>query len=138
MYYNHLLCCAPSPLIINELRRIVGFCLAILLTLIGPENRWGRMARSNPIYVGDRRIYLDSNLNFTGPTARENEAELLAESNPFKGKPRVEVLNVTAGWDTIAQFELLVRRMQQLNLYHGDLLYCGTDAKLVQKLGVEG
>jgi hypothetical protein len=35
---------------------------------------------------------VDSELQFTGPTARENEAEILAEANPFNGKPKLEVL----------------------------------------------
>jgi len=95
------------------------------------------MAGSNPLYAGDRRIYVDSELNFTGPTARENEAEILAQSDQFKGKPRIEVLNVTAGWDSVAQFDIVVSHLQQLGLYYEGLLYCGADAECIEKLGVE-
>jgi hypothetical protein len=84
-----------------------------------------------------KKVYVDSDLNFTGPSLRENEAELRAASSPFNGEPPVEVLDVSEGWDSIAKFDLAVQRLKDLGLYGKDLLFCAADWQRIEKLGFE-
>jgi hypothetical protein len=60
-------------------------------------------------------------------------AQLLATADPC-----VEILDVSAGWDSIAQVDLVVHRLEELGLYRKDLLlYCAASWENIANLGLE-
>lgn len=50
---------------------------------------------------------------------------------------RSETLDVSKGWDSIAMFDIVVRRLKRLKLYRKDLLYCASDWGRIRNLGFE-
>lgn len=49
--------------------------------------------------------------------ARGEKADRHAQASPFSGKPPVEVLDVSSGWDSMAKFDVIIERLKQLGLY---------------------
>jgi hypothetical protein len=63
------------------------------------------------------------------------EAERLVATSPFKGKPPLEVLDLSEGWDTTAKFEIVIRRLKDLGLYHTGLVFCPGRCEEIEQLG---
>jgi hypothetical protein len=95
------------------------------------------VARSKPTSAGSKRTRVGSTLKLTDSTSREQKAQLLARSNPFGGKPPVDLLDISAGWDSIAKFDIVIQRLKNVSLYSEDLVFCPADWGRIENLGLE-
>jgi hypothetical protein len=68
---------------------------------------------------------------------RKIEAERHAEASPFNGKPPVEVLDISSGWDSMTKFDVVIRRLKRLTLYDRNLAFCPADWDDIGQLGLE-
>ena len=68
---------------------------------------------------------------------RRLNAERHAAASPFNGKPPVEVLDISSGWDSMAKFDVVTRRLKRLKLYDRDLVFCPASWDGIEQLGLE-
>jgi len=65
------------------------------------------------------------------------DAQRHAQASPFNGKPPVEVLDISSGWDSIAKFDVVIRRLKRLKLYDRGLVFCPAAWDRIEQLGLE-
>ena len=58
-----------------------------------------------------------------------------ADANPFDGKPPVEVLDISKGWDSLAKLDLIIGRLKKLRLYNKRLVFCPARWEEIEQLG---
>ena len=68
---------------------------------------------------------------------RREKAHRHAEASPFNGKPPVELLDISTGWDSIAKFDVIIERLKQLDLYDDTLAFCPAPWADIEHLGLE-
>jgi hypothetical protein len=68
---------------------------------------------------------------------RKIDAQRHANASPFDGKPPVEVLDISSGWDSTAKFDVVIRRLKRLKLYDHNLVFCPASWERIEYLGLE-
>jgi len=63
------------------------------------------------------------------------DAERLAKTSPFNNRPPVEVLDLSLGWDSMAKFDVVIRRLKRLRLYRKNLIFCPARWEEIEQLG---
>jgi len=49
----------------------------------------------------------------------------------------MEVLDLSAGWDSLAKFDIVIRRLKRLGLHSNNLLFCPANWQQIGTLGFE-
>ena len=66
---------------------------------------------------------------------RKMEADRQAKATPFNGRPPVEVLDVSQGWDSLAKLDVVIRRLKQLEMHNERLVFCPARWEEIEQLG---